>query len=190
MGFFGGEKKINAGLNRPDKIYMEDAETHFKRGEEALARNDLEKALLEFKYAVMARPEHKGALSYLRGAKLGPLNIKRTTEGQSLFNEGRGSLERGDYKKAITLFNQAINLCPIAAVASFLFRGKAFLKSARYQEAIEDFSIALRYSPRVAEAYFERGQAYLKTGNNEAAKKDFEMAIQLDPQYEEAKRML
>jgi len=88
------------------------------------------------------------------------------------------------------LFNKAINLCPIAGVASFVFRGKAFLMAGGYQEAIEDFSIALQYSPRVAEAYFERGQAYLKIGNNEAATKDFEMAIQLDPQYEEAKKML
>lgn len=193
MGFFEGifgEKKINAGLNRPDKTYMEDAEVHFKRGEETLARNDLEKALLEFKYAVMAQPEHKGALSYLRGEKLGHLNVKRTTKGQSLFEEGKGSLERGDYKKAITLFNKAINLCPIAGVASFVFRGKAFLMAARYREAIEDFSIALQYSPRVAEAYFERGQAYLKIGNNETATKDFEMAIQLNPQYDEAKKML
>ncbi|GAI02767.1 unnamed protein product, partial [marine sediment metagenome] len=60
----------------------------------------------------------------------------------------------------------------------------------RYQEAIDDLSVALQYTPKVAEAYFNRGQAYLKVGNSTAARKNFEMAIKLDPQYEEAKKML
>lgn len=189
------KEKINAGLNIPDKIYLENSEVHIKRGEEALARNDLERAVLEFKYAVIysscqGQPPNERAVNYLRGRKLGSLNMKRTNEAQSLFDEGRACLERRDYNKAITLFNKAINLCPIAAVASFLFRGKAFLMAARYQEAIDDLSIALQYTPKVAEAYFDRGQAYLKVGNSTAARKDFEMAIKLDPRYEEAKRML
>lgn len=194
MGIFR-EKKINAGLNKPDKIYLENSEVHIKRGEEALARNDLEKAVLEFKYAVIygscqGQPLNERAVNYLRGRKLGSLNAKRTTEAQSLFDQGRAYLERRDYNKAITLFDKAINLCPIAAVASFLFRGKAFLMVGRYQEAIDDLSIALQYAPKVAEAYFDRGQAYLKVGNSTAARKDFEMAVKLDPRYEEAKRML
>lgn len=189
------DKKINDGLNTPTKIYLESygargAEVHFKRGEEALARNDLEKALLEFKYAVIAHPEHKGALRYLRGERLGPLNVKRTTNAQSLFDEGMALLERKEYEKAISCFDKAINLCPIAAVASFCFRGKAFLATGIYQEAIDDFSICLKYSPRVAEGYFDRGQAYLKLGKKSAAKKDLEMAIELNPGYVEARKML
>jgi len=189
------EKKINDGLNTPTKIYLESygtrgAEVHFKRGEEALARNDLEKALLEFKYAMIAYPEHKGALRYLRGEKLGPLNVKRTTSAQSLFNDGMALLDRKEYKKAISCFDKAINLCPIAAVASFCFRGKAFLATGRYQEAIDDLSISLKYSPNMAEGYFDRGQAYLKLGKKSEAKKDFEMVIELNPGYVEAREML
>jgi len=198
MGIFGRlfkGKRINDGLNTPTKIYLESyglrgAEVHFKRGEEALARNDLEKALLEFKYAAMAHPEHEGALRYLRGDRLGPLNVKRTTNAQSLFDEGMALLERKEYKKAISCFDKAINLCPIAAVASFCFRGKAFLAMGRYQEAIDDLSISLQYSPKVAEGYYDRGKAYIKLGKKSEAKKDFEMAIELNPEYVEAGKML
>ena len=197
MGIFDklfGEKKINAGLNTPDKIYLENAEVHFKRGEEALARNDLEKALLEFKYVVIAQPQHVKALNYLRGERLGPLNVKRTTKAQSLFDEGRAGSEKAstpdDYNKAVSLFTEAINLCPIAAVASFGFRGKAFLNLGKHKEAIDDFSIALQYTPKVAAYYFDRGQAYLKLGKKSEAKKDFKIAIELDPSYEKARRML
>ena len=49
-----GRKPINAGLNRPERIYLESADVHVLRSEEALAQRDLEKALLEFKYAVIA----------------------------------------------------------------------------------------------------------------------------------------
>ena len=191
----GEVKKINAGLNTPNKIYLENSEVHIKRGEEALSRNDLEKALLEFKYAVVysscqGHPPNERAVNYLRGKKLGSLNVERTTNAQSLFDEGSASLEKRDYHKAITMFNKAINLCPIAAVPSFMFRGKALLMAGRYQEATDDFSIALQYTPKVAEGYFDRGQAYHKVGNSTAARKDFNMATKLDPQYEEAKRML
>lgn len=188
-------KRIDDGLNMPDKIYLESyglkgAEVHFKRGYEALARNDLEKALLEFKYAVIAYPEHEGSLRYLWGDMLGPLNVKRTTKAQSLFDEGMALLERKEYEQAISCFDEAINLCPIAAVASFCFRGKAFSATGRYQEAIDDFSISLQYSPKIAEGYYDRGQAYLKLGMKSEAKKDFEMAIELNPEYVEARKML
>jgi len=188
-------KRINDGLNTPTKIYLESyglrgAEVHFKRGEEALARNDLEKALLEFKYAVIAHPEHEGALRYLRGDRLGPLNVKRTTNAQSLFDEGMALLERKEYEKAISCFDKAINLCPIAAVASFFLRGKALLAAGRYQEAIDYLSIGLQYSPKVADGYYDRGQAYLKLGKKSEAKKDSEMAIELNSEYAEARKML
>ena len=188
-------KKINDGLNTPTNIYLESyglsgSEVHFKRGEEALARNDLEKALLEFKYAAIAHPEHEGALKYLRGQRLGPLNVKRTTKAHSLFDEGEALLEKGYHKKAIFCFDKAINLCPIAAVSSFWSRGKAFLATGRYQEAVDDYSIGLQYSPKVTEGYFNRGQAYLKLGKKSEAKKDFEMALELNSGYAEARKML
>ncbi|MBU2598056.1 MAG: tetratricopeptide repeat protein [Actinobacteria bacterium] len=76
------------------------------------------------------------------------------------------------------------------ANASFCFRGKAFLTTGRYQEAIDDFPISLQYSPKVAESYFDRGQSYLKLGKKSESKKEFEMAIKLNPGYVEARKML
>lgn len=183
-------EKINAGLNTPEKIYLESAEVHYKRGEEALARNDLDKAILEFKYVIIAQPQHEKALAHLRGKRLGPLNTKRTTRGVALFDEGEASLKRGDYNRAILLFTNAINVCPVAAVASFGFRGKALLMASKYKEAIDDFSIAVQYTPKVAEYYFNRGHAYLKLGKKSEARKDFKKTLELNPGYEHAREML
>lgn len=49
-----------------------------------------------------------------------------------------------------------------------------------YSEAIKDFSEALRFNSKLANAYYYRGIAYYKLGNNQAAIKDLTQAIHIN----------
>jgi len=179
MRFLGlelGRRPINGGLNSAERIHLESAEVHVRRGEEAIERSDLETAVLEFKYAVIAEGKNATALRHLRGSVLGPLNAKRTTRAQSLFERAHKAQSRGNHRHAVSLLTEAIDLCPIAAVPSFAFRGKSNLALGRYEEAAADFSIAISYAPNVAEAYAERAEAYEALGSGQAARQDREKA--------------
>lgn len=188
-----GPRRINAGLDTPDRLYMENSDTHVKRGEDALQRGDLERAVLEFKYAVIAN--NVGAiasanqeevmlgppiaLEHLRGPTLGPLNAKRTTKAQALLDDGMTCFQNGRYEKAVRLFTKAINLCPMSACPSFCFRAKCYLELSRYREAIDDLTIALKYAPNNIEAYVDRARAYEALGDTDAAQRDRDKALEL-----------
>jgi len=175
-------RPINSGLNTPEHIYLQSAQVHVSRGEEALRKGDLEKALLEFKYAVIAdniagrqNPNPK-ALSHLKGPVLGPLNIKRTTKGQSLVERAVQAQQQGDHRRVVKLVTEAIDLCPIVAVPGYALRGKSYLALGKFKEAIADLTIALAYAPNLAEAYADRAKAHEALGDNESAGKDQEKA--------------
>jgi len=179
FSFLFKHRPINAGLNTPERIYLQSADTHASRGEEALASGDLEKALLEFKYSVIAdsqacREPNARALVHLKGPVLGPLNIKRTTRGQSLVERSVRAQEKGKHAKAVRMLTQAIDLCPIAAVPAFGLRGKSYRVLGRFKEAICDLTIAVAYAPKLAEAYEERSMAYESLGDRESARRDRE----------------
>ena len=176
-----GRRPINAGLNMPDRIYLQAADVHLARGQKALDCGDHEKALLEFKYAVIASNEagrsNPTALAHLKGPVLGPLNIRRTTKAQSLLDEGTNAQGRGDHRLAVKLLTEAIDLCPVAAVPSFTLRGKSYLALGKHREAIEDLSIGLAYCPSMAEGYTQRALAYDAIGDKAAASRDRDMAL-------------
>jgi tetratricopeptide (TPR) repeat protein len=80
--------------------------------------------------------------------------------------------------------------------ALFLFRGYAYLKKTQYVSetegfkysaqseadlAIADLNEAIRFDPKLAEAYKYRGEAYEVKGDSDRALADFDMAVNLDP---------
>lgn len=50
-------------------------------------------------------------------------------------------------------------------------------------DAIADFSEAIRLDPKLADAYVQRGQAMFKNGNADSAIADFSQALQIDPRH-------
>jgi len=59
-------------------------------------------------------------------------------------------------------------------------RGKAYLKQGDYDEAINEFTEAVRFDPGSSLAYAGRGDAYRLQGQNDNAIKDLNKAIKLD----------
>lgn len=69
---------------------------------------------------------------------------------------------------------------------AFNNRGTVFYKLGRYQQAINDYSHAIRLQPEHADGYNNRGLAYGRTGRYQQAIDDFNKAIHLKPNFADA----
>ncbi len=56
---------------------------------------------------------------------------------------------------------------------------RTYSKLGNYQQAIEDYSKAIKLTPELAEAYLARGFAYFKLGNDEQSINDAKIAASL-----------
>lgn len=55
-----------------------------------------------------------------------------------------------------------------------------------YKGAIADFTMAIKYNPGFAEAYFKRANTKLILNDSNGAQKDYDKAIELKPYFAEA----
>ena len=92
---------------------------------------------------------------------------------------------KGDYKKAVEHYDQAIRLSPQIG-PSYNNRGIAKGELVKYEEAIADFNKAISLNPQDASAYNNRGITKEKLKKYEEAIADFNEAIRLNPKYAEA----
>ena len=74
-------------------------------------------------------------------------------------------------------------LTPATDANTYFDGGLAFLNRKQYDEAIGDFTDAIRVDPTYTLAYFNRGLAYDNKGNYDKAVSDYTEAIGLDPSF-------
>ena len=60
------------------------------------------------------------------------------------------------------------------------------MKQGEYQEAIDDYTSAIKINPDDADAYVNRGAAYHNLGKHQEAIDDFNTAIKINPDYAKA----
>ncbi|MDR1286933.1 MAG: tetratricopeptide repeat protein [Treponema sp.] len=120
---------------------------------------------------------------------------------------------RGEYAKAIADFTQAITIDPKLG-AAYLLRGRALYaggstgvivqgnfstiivdstggnataeQAGVFDQAIMDYTAAIRLDPNNAVMYKERGTAYIEKGDNDLAIADLTQALKLNPNYPNA----
>ena len=68
----------------------------------------------------------------------------------------------------------------------YIKQGVANFKSEKYDQAIKDFSQAIKLDPNNAEYYYKRGITYGNLNQHHKAIEDFNQAVRLNPKYAEA----
>jgi tetratricopeptide (TPR) repeat protein len=64
------------------------------------------------------------------------------------------------------------------------------LEIEKIKEAIDVFTLNVKFYPESGRAYASLGEAYMKAGNTELASKNFQKSLQLNPDNTTAKEML
>jgi Flp pilus assembly protein TadD len=100
---------------------------------------------------------------------------------QALWQNGKYT----DPNKAKDCWDKVIAANPKMAEA-YNNRGLAFYNLERHQQAINDFSQAIRMKPQYAEAFNNRGNAYYALDQYQKAEADFNKSLELKPKYSKA----
>jgi tetratricopeptide (TPR) repeat protein len=105
-----------------------------------------------------------------------------TESAETYFKLGVDSSQKGEYKKAVSDYNKAIEINPEFVVA-YLDRGFTYSKMGEYEKAMSDYNKAIEINPRYAKAYYNRGFLYRKMGEYDKAISDYTKAIEIDSKY-------
>lgn len=120
-------------------------------------------------------------------------DYKKTIElkpdfAESYLNMGVAYKELGMFQESLATLSQAISIKkdPVC----YFNRGSVYGAMNLFDEAINDFTMAIKLNPRYAEAFNFRGVSYGNKGLNQQATADFLRAISIDPDYADAYKNL
>ncbi len=109
-------------------------------------------------------------------------DIQTQEAAETYFNRGVTYSQKGEFDRAISNYNKAIELNPKFVVA-YLDRGFTYSKLGENDRAISDYNKAIEINPRYAMAFNNRGFIYRKKGDFDRAISDYSQAIEIDPRY-------
>src|SRR5260370_15191963 len=103
--------------------------------------------------------------------------------GTSEFRDGYAAMMRGDHSTAISKFTEAMGKPLAKDYRTFALEDRAFSEAAQNKrdDAIRDYTEALRSQPKLSFAYSARGELYDVKGEKDKAVSDYSEAIKLDP---------
>ncbi len=104
---------------------------------------------------------------------------------QSLFDAALAAEDGGQYRQAIALYRQAIEIQPDDPVLHFNL-GNVLYAAEAYQDAETSYRKALSQDPNYAEAWNNLGAALTEDGNDREALKAYRRAIELVPSFQAA----
>jgi len=112
---------------------------------------------------------------------------------KELIIAGNKAAQKGNFKKAIRLFSQAIRSKGISKynlAIAYNNRGSAYADLERHDKALNDFAKSLAANPDFAQAYYNRSFTYEKKGMRDLAIADMRQATLLAPDDKDYKERL
>ncbi len=95
---------------------------------------------------------------------------------------GEQARQRGEYRKALTAFERALELDP-EAVDIHNKKGYIYLGMGEYEKAVQSFQRYAFYAPDQANPHDSLGEAFFYTGQFEEATREFLRALDIDPGF-------
>ena len=98
--------------------------------------------------------------------------------------KGLAAQKAGNHDLAIDHFSRCINQGDLTVgqfASAHYNRGNSYYQKGNYNQAISDYTDAIRHNPSFAKAYDNRGVAYLLMGDYDQAIQNYDEAIRLDP---------
>ncbi len=126
----------------------------------------------------------RGCTEYIRSSKALGQNL-----AVAYTNRGIAYASRGDHKRALADFSEAIRLAPDSPFP-YYNRGNAYYDRKEYARALADFDAAIERGPELALAYYNRGLTHQKLGHRDKSIEDYQKALSLDPGSQAAKERL
>ncbi len=110
---------------------------------------------------------------------------KNINHARQLYQQGIAKYNKAEYKQAIKLLSQAININPQYSSA-YNSRGDAYYRLGNYEKSQQDSSAAIRHNPKDANAYYDRAFSLYLIGEFNGAIIDYNQAIKLNSEYANA----
>ena len=101
--------------------------------------------------------------------------------GSDPYNQAETLLKSGSYAEAVPFFSRAI--AAKSEYRSYFGRAGAYQHLEKLDQAIEDYTQAIRYNPDSAMAYHERAVCLARLNQDDRALPDYNRAIELSPNY-------
>lgn len=201
MGDFGRAAEEYSRSIDYAKSDAEKADYLYRRGIEWYELSDFEDAVKDFSSALELRPDHAGTLTWRAAASSRTEDLSGAIEDLQHAIAIRPSsaaayrqLGKSVADKAIGYFTRR-HQRGREEPELFRRRGQAYQFLSQYDEAIKDYTAALKLDKTNIPAWIARGQALCREGNFKTSFQDFSKAISLDPKshaayYGRAKTLL
>jgi tetratricopeptide (TPR) repeat protein len=180
-------KETETNVAKLKNIEIE-AENYFNTATKLMEKKEYEAAIAEFKKTLSLVNNHPEAI---RNINLATRMINEATE---LFNQGLSHFFQNDYISAVNFLEKAQSIYPAEktkkllgeAVSKNKQQSKNFIKSGKYDLAVESLKTTLKENPEDAEAHFTLGNVYLEQAEYNLALESLSTTIHLDPDNKEA----
>jgi len=101
-------------------------------------------------------------------------------DAQALLEGASQDLSEGNWRAAISKMDELLAV-ESDNVQGYLFRGVAYARLGRFEQAIDDLTSAIDLAPYDWELYILRGDVYGQLGDNTGALLDYEQSIEIYP---------